>query len=252
MVVLTRLKPKLLWIFFAIESFALIVFLIFWLLGYRLVPINDSTIDWEAINSVTSWVLPTMVSVVAIFITLYIASRQEKLSLFPEKEKIYYQLERLSMHYVSYRTDALPFLEKKPSFVSQEDLSNEEVIFLKAESLLSDNTIRLLKSLKDISTKIGILNLEAEIYFDELAEQGKMTIYKQIQLLALRLENKEKNKSDLEHLEKLCADNEVDLKKCGGELTNYATLRKQIKDLQPQLYGLYFEFKRALDDELHL
>ena len=237
--VLIRLKLKLLWIFFAIESFVLIVLFIFWLLGYRLVPINNSTIDWEAINSVTSWVLPTMVSVVAIFITLYIASRQEKLSLFPEKEKIYYQLERLSMHYVSYRTDALPFLEKKPSSVSQEDLSNEEVIFLKAESLLSGNTI-------------GILNLEAEIYFDELAEQGNMAVYKQIQLLALKLENKEKNKSDLEHLEKLCADNEVDLHKCGGELTNYATLRKQIKDLQPQLYGLYFEFKRALDGELHL
>jgi len=70
-----------------------LVFVVFTLFGYKLVVCENALPDWSGISTVASWVLPTVISTLALFIAvrvpMQIAKSQNRVAIYEKREELF-------------------------------------------------------------------------------------------------------------------------------------------------------------------
>lgn len=80
----------------------ILTFAILFYFGYRFIPSNSTNIDYQEINTVLSWVVPSVLSMTSIIIAIEvpkkIAEQQNKIALFDKRQNFFDEI----INYVEY------------------------------------------------------------------------------------------------------------------------------------------------------
>lgn len=161
-------KIKILIIFTSIIEISFIIgSFLFFVLGYKICKDVKVIVDWEGINSVTSWVLPTMMSAIAIFFSINIpkkiANQQNDISLFEKRYQVYDAISSLKV--LSERIQNLHIEDDKKSFLGY--MQSILKISINSENVYQEEKVNVFIYLAEFDRKIS----EGEFLFDNIEHQ---------------------------------------------------------------------------------
>lgn len=106
-----KLKSVLVLLIIIISTGIVLTFAILFYFGYRFIPSNSTKIDYQLINTVLSWVLPFILSIISIIVAIeipkMIADQQNKIALFEKRQKFFDEI----INYVEYVINNRGFID---------------------------------------------------------------------------------------------------------------------------------------------
>lgn len=89
----------------------ILTFAILFHFGYRFIPSNSTNIDYQELNTVLSWVIPSVLSMTSIMIAIEvpkkIAEQQNKIALFDKRQKFFDEI----INYIEYVINNRGFID---------------------------------------------------------------------------------------------------------------------------------------------